>query len=272
MIDFIKLRINDKGFAERLRKNPKFEIEVKTKVDLDSGEEKEICRTLEFKNLKIVVFPSDFVEVTGSLHVFVNDGAHNYDDFTYSRLVQTIGEVATLLDTTPDCLSLHNVEFGVNILLNTSPSKVLDNILNYRFKLPDIETFDGGGYQKDWKQQNYTVKLYDKALESGLIANILRFEIKARTMKHLKDIKIRTLADLLDIAKLQCLGVKLCQTYTGLIIGENLDTASMSRTERQIYERGMNPNFWRDLPNRKQRNYYRKQFEEVIKKYCLHSC
>lgn len=265
MIDFTKLRNNDQGFAERLRQNPNFEFF--SKINPDTGEQLDGKLKAKLRNLIITIHPSGLVEIAGSLHKFSNGGTHNYDDFTYSRLVQTIGEVATLLYTTPDRLSLHNVEFGVNILLNTSPSMVLDNILNYRFKHTNIDTFDGGGYQKDWKQQNYIVKVYDKTLESGLIANILRFENKARTMKHLKDIKIRTLADLLDIAKLQRLGVKLCQTYAGLIIGENLDTASMSRTERQIYEQGMNPNFWLHLPNRKQRNYYRKRFEEVIIKY-----
>ncbi len=41
----------------------------------------------------------------------------------------------------------------------------------------------------------------------------------------------------------------------------------MTAPERRIYEKGMNPHFWRDLPNRQQRNYYRKQFEQIIRKY-----
>ncbi len=51
-----------------------------------------------------------------------------------------------------------------------------------------------------------------------------------------------------------------------------LDTGQMSRPERRVYEQGMNPNFWRDLTNRKQRNYYRERFEQVIKKYGLGVC
>ncbi|WP_298360761.1 hypothetical protein [Runella sp.] len=267
MIDFIKLRINDKGFAEWLLKNPKFEIEVKTKVDPDSGEEKEICRTLEFKNLKIVVFPSGFVEITGSLHVFANDGAHNYDGFNYVRLVETIGEVVALLETSPDRVSLHNVEFGVNILLDTSPSKFLDTILNYRFKLPEMRMFNGKGYLLQWVQQNYIVKVYDKKHQYRLDTNVLRFEVKTMAMVHLAGVEVRTLADLLDIVKLRRLGVELCETYKGLMIGEKLDTNQMSGPERKIYEQGMNPHFWRDLEDRKKRNYYRERFEQVVKKY-----
>lgn len=113
MIDYVKIRNRDNGFAERLRQNPNFEFF--SKINPDTGEQRDGKQTAELKNLKVVLHSSGFVEVTGSLHVFANDGEHNYDAFTYSRLVETIGEVATLLDTTPDRLSLHNVEFGVNI-------------------------------------------------------------------------------------------------------------------------------------------------------------
>ncbi len=116
-------------------------------------------------------------------------------------------------------------------------------------------------------QQNYIVKVYDKKRQNRLKTNVFRFEVKAIKMKHLAKIDIQTLTDLLDMAKLQRLGVELCQTYDGLLIGEKLDTWQMSRPERRVYERGINPNFWRDLTDRKQRNYYRERFEEVIKKY-----
>ncbi|RDB07791.1 hypothetical protein DVG78_01680 [Runella aurantiaca] len=265
MIDYVKIRNRDNGFAERLRQNPNFEFF--SKINPDTGEQRDGKQTAELKNLEVVLHSSGFVEVTGSLHVFANDGAHNYDAFTYSRLVETIGEVATLLDTTPDRLSLHNVEFGVNILLDTSPSKFLDNVLNYRYELPDVRTFGGGGYQKQWQRQSYLVKIYDKKRQCRLNTNVFRFEVKATKMKHLAEVEVRTLADLLDVSKLQRLGGILCETYNGLLIGENLDTVPMTRPEQRIYERGMNPNFWRDLNDRKKRNYYRERFEQVVQKY-----
>lgn len=267
MIDFVKVRINDKGFAERLRENPNFDFVGR--INPDTGEQKDGSRAADFKNLKIVLYPSGMVEVTGSLHKFANNGAHNYDSFTYQRLVQTIGDIMTLLETSPDRVSLHNVEFGVNISLDTSPSRFLDNILNYRFKLPEMRMFNGKGYLLQWVQQNYIVKVYDKKHQYQLDTNVLRFEVKTMAMVHLAGVEVRTLADLLDIAKLRRLGVELCETYKGLIIGEKLDTGQMSRPERRVYEQGMNPNFWRDMTDRKQRNYYRQQFERVIEKYGL---
>lgn len=267
MIDFVKVRINDKGFAERLRQNPNFDFIGK--INPDTGEQKDGSRAADFKNLKIVLYPSGMVEVTGSLHKFANNGAHNYDSFTYQRLVQTIGDIMTLLETSPDRVSLHNVEFGVNISLDTSPSRFLDNILNYRFKLPEMRMFNGKGYLLQWVQQNYIVKVYDKKHQYQLDTNVLRFEVKTMAMVHLAGVEVRTLADLLDIAKLRRLGVELCETYKGLMIGEKLDTGQMSRPERRVYEQGMNPNFWRDLTDRKQRNYYRERFEQVIRKYGL---
>ncbi|MCP1385249.1 hypothetical protein [Runella salmonicolor] len=265
MIDFVKVRINDKGFAQRLLQNPDFDF--MGKINPDTGEQKDGSRTAEYRNLKIVLYASGMVEVTGSLHKFANEGAHNYDSFTYQRLVQTIGEMMVVLDTSPDRVSLHNVEFGVNILLDTSPSRFLDTILNYRFKLPEMRMFNGKGYLMQWVQQNYIVKVYDKKHQYRLDTNVLRFEVKTMAMVHLAGVGVQTLADLLDVSKLRLLGVKLCETYNGLIIGEKLDTVQMSQPERRIYEQGMNPNFWRDLTDRKQRNYYRGQFEKVIKKY-----
>lgn len=267
MIDFVKLRINDNGFSQRLRENPLFDFVVE--INPDTGEQKDGRRTAKFKNLKIVLFPSGLVEITGSLHKFANNGEHNYDSFTYQRLVHTIEEVAAGLEILPGCLNLHNVEFGININLDTSPSNFLDSILNYRFKLPDIRTFGGKGKLKEWQQQNYIVKVYDKKKQYRLYTNVLRFEVKTIAMIHLKSINIRTLADLLDVEKLKRLGVILSDTYKGLMIGEKLDKSQMSRSELRVYKNGMNPNFWYDLNERRKRNYYRKQFEQVIRKYGL---
>lgn len=143
----------------------------------------------------------------------------------------------------------------------------MDNVLNYRYELPDVRTFGGGGYQKHWMQQNYIVKVYDKKRQNRLETNVFRFEVKATKMKHLAEVEVRTLADLLDVSKLQHLGGILCETYNGLLIGEKMDTVPMTRPEQRIYERGMNPNFWRDLNDRKKRNYYRERFEQVVQKY-----
>lgn len=209
MIDFVKVRINDKGFAQQLRQNPNFDFYGK--INTDTGEEQDGKLTAELKNLTVKLYPSNLVEITGSLHKFANGGAHNYDAFSFGRLVETIGEVTALLNTSPDRVSLHNVEFGVNIVLDTSPSWFLDNVLNYRFKLPDMRTFGGNGYLKQWVQQNYIVKVYDKKHQYRLDTNVLRFEVKTMAMVHLAGVEVRTLADLMDGAKLRRLGVLLCE-------------------------------------------------------------
>lgn len=86
-------------------------------------------------------------------------------------------------------------------------------------------------------------------------------------MAHLEGVEVRTMADLLDKGKLAVLGGLLSKTYDGLMIGEKLHTGQMTAPERRIYEKGMNPNFWRDLPNRKQRTYYRTKFEQLVSRH-----
>lgn len=267
MIDFVKIRINDQWFAEQLRLNPNLEFFIT--INPDTGEQLDGKLIAKLRNLIITINPSGLVEITGSLHKFANGGMYNYDDFTYIRLVETIKELATLLDISPERLSIHNVEFGVNIILPTSPTTFLDSVLNYRFKLPERIYFSGKGYMIKWKQQNYIVKVYDKKHQYRLDTNVLRFEVKTIAMAHLAEVEVWTLADLLDVSKLRLMGVKLCETYKGLMIEEKLDTAKMSRPEQRIYEQGINPNFWRDLTDRKQRNYYRGRFEQVLIQYGL---
>ncbi len=272
MIDFVKIRTNQTGISESLRQNP--QLEFFGKVNIDTGEQQVETLTAKLKNLSISLFASGLVEITGSLHKYANEGQHNYDAFTFERLTATIKDLTGLLGIRPDALTLHNVEFGVNVQLGMKPSKFLDSILNYRFKLPDVRTFGGCGYLKQWVQQNYILKVYDKKHQYRISSNILRFEIKVMAMSYLKDLNIYTLADLLEVSKLECLGDKLTKTYEGLLIGEKLNTGQMTRPERKVYEQGANPNFWRDLPDRKQRNYYRKKFAAIIKKYGfgVHEC
>jgi hypothetical protein len=265
MIDYVKIWTNELGLAEKLRRNPEldFFIEKNTKTD----EEKDGKEKTDVKNLSIVINPSGRVQLSGSLHKFTNDGIHNYDDFTYERLVETIGKVSALLETAPDRLTIHNIEFGVNIRLDSEPKLFLDKILNYCYKLPETKPFSSKGQLMQWDHQNYIVKVYNKKRQCRIDTNILRFEVKIMAMVHLAGVEIRTLADLLDKAKLRRLGVELYKTYQGLIIGEKLNTNQMSAPERKIYEEGMNPHFWRDLKDRKKRSYSRKRFENVIKKY-----
>jgi len=266
MIDFVKVRINTRGTAEQLRKDPFFDFRAND-VNADTGEDHSGQRTATVRNLEITLYESGLVEVTGSLHKYANDGHHNHDQFTFERLCQTVREVSDLLHVPPDLLSLHNVEFGVNVALPMLPSQFLDSILNYRFKLPDVRTFSGRGHLKQWVHQNYIVKVYDKKRQYRLSANILRFEVKVMAMAHLECVEVRTMADLLDKGKLAVLGGLLSKTYDGLMIGEKLHTGQMTAPERRIYEKGMNPNFWRDLPNRKQRTYYRTKFEQLVSRH-----
>lgn len=265
MIDYVKVIIIDKKFARQLRQNPLFNFECL--VNPDTGEQRDDTLRGELKNLKITIYSSGLVEVKGSLHKFANGGTHNYDVFTFERLSNTIAEVTQLLGIDPIRANLHNVEFGVNITLDYHPTTFLESILNYKFKLPDSRTFRGKGHLLQWEFQNYTVKAYDKKKQYRLDTNVLRFEVKSMSMKHLAKVGVSTLGDLLNIQKLRRLGDMLCDTFRHLVVGEKLNVSAMTKAEKRMYEQGMSPYFWRDMTDRKKRNYFRCRFEDIIKKY-----
>jgi hypothetical protein len=211
MIIFVKIWINTRGLSEQLRKDTRLEFTA-DKINTETGEDHSGRRIATIRNLKIVINGSGMVEVTGSLHKYANGGEHNHDDFTFDRLQETVEEVSALLRTPPEKVTIHNIEFGVNIAIHTPPFRFLDNILNYRFRLPDVRSFGGRGYLKQWQHQNFIVKVYDKKQQYHLDTNTLRFEVKVMAMAYFKNVEVRTMADLLDSQKLAVLGVILRDT------------------------------------------------------------
>lgn len=165
----------------------------------------------ESKNLKFLIDTKGKVFLKGSLHVFWNNGKHNYNDFNLTALKQVINELRSNFGIIPEKTTIRHVEIGLNIDdLPFKTGEINKNLLFHsgkgielnRFK--DIQHSTEGDF-KTIKRSNYSIKSYDKALQNNLKSNIYRFEIKHTRTRDLKKLGIITLDDLINPAKLELL-------------------------------------------------------------------
>ncbi|MCF6366400.1 MAG: hypothetical protein L3J35_09385 [Bacteroidales bacterium] len=284
MIDFIKSLNIPLNISELLNNTY---LEFNALVSEKTGEINENRYIAEHKNLKFEIITNKYVNISGSIHKYHNSGKHNYNDFNLYDLFLTIRELNERFKINPFLTPLNNVEFAVNIKTPFNPKTYIrQNIISHKGTPASVKTFKGNGYLKEFEHSQYYIKIYDKGLQFNRPDNIFRFEIKVMKMEYLQTIGINTLADLLNIEKLQNLGKNLDKVFSELLIIDKIDTKILTAKEKEIYQNGTNPMFWERLkPNskdyengnetprykkdRKKYYYELNRFKSLIKKYNL---
>ena len=122
-IDFIKCQII-KLNPELLFKNPI--LDFRSLVNRDTGEFKP-KRVATYKNIKITIADSGFIELSGSIHKYLNDGIHNYNDFTYTDYKVALNRTYEDFGIMPENMWIQNLEYGVNIIPPIKSSLILNN-------------------------------------------------------------------------------------------------------------------------------------------------
>ena len=283
MIDFIK-SLNIKTDIQELLNNPLLEFE--SKFNVNTGEANETRKTAKYQDITFEIANNKYVNIKGSLHKYSNEGKHNYNNFSFSRLIDVIIDLYQKFNINPQLVPINNIEFAVNINTSFNPKIFIQrNIINYKGKQASISTFKGKGYLKEFITNRYIVKVYDKGLQFNQPENIFRFEVKVLKMEHLKKIGITTLFDLLSFDKLDSLGNILVETFDNLLIYDNsINLDELTAKEQKTYQNGINPLFWENLKpdtsnykhgnkntqyKKDRKTYYRKleQFKNLINKY-----
>jgi len=279
MIDFIKslnigIRIDELQNSNLL--------DFKTYVSTKTGEIYENRYIAEYKDLTFQIVNNQYVNLYGSIHKYNNNGIHNYNDFNIYDLFRTVKDLNQKFNINPFLLPLNNIEFAVNINTSFNPkSFIKKNIISHKGTPASVDTFKGKGYLKQFEHSQYIIKIYDKGLHYKQTDNIFRFEVKVIKMEYLDSIGINTLADLLNIEKLQSLGIKLISVFNELLIIDKIDTKIFTAKEKGIYQNGINPMFWErlkpcstDIDYHKLRSKYnreRTKFKNLITKHNLNS-
>lgn len=153
--------------------------------------------------------------ISGSLHK--SRYGHNYNMFTFSDLQAEIEEIEIALQLNPANAKINNIEAGVNLRFSSGlPPVILDNLL-----VCANETFTPYPNKKIGCYHaftEYTLKVYNKALESNVPGNILRIEVHFDRMRKVKGLDITTLADLKDRAKVKRLSELLQEAWQHVLL------------------------------------------------------
>lgn len=241
-IDFIKGRLEHIDI-HKLYENNLFSETIETYKDKDEGEcSKSI---LEYKNLTITIYKNKVAILTGSLHYFYNNGNHNYNNFTFTRLKHTLEEVANLLEIELHQIKLQNIEFGVNLKLSYKVANITNYLLIHKqkeFLKPYI--FD---YRKA-SHQHYWIKIYNKGQQFKRPENILRVELKYKKMPELNKIGLHTLADLKNKVLYKQLSAILLHKWSNTLLYDF--TINNNQLRPLHYKKSLmfqNQNFWLNL-------------------------
>lgn len=228
-------------------------------------------RIAGYRDLKVKIIEEKFININGSVHKYFNNGFHNYNDFTVSDFLMVCADLSKKFNLNPYSTALHNVEFGVNVLLPFNTREVLNAIISYKGKEYEQETFSGKGYLIRFPFDHYDLKIYDKGHQYELGKNVFRFEIKVKKMEYFKKrgIEILHLSDLFDSLQYGKLKECLLKAITELVIYDpTIELEDLPPREKTVLLNGKNPKYWTALKQqgidiKKKRN----RFNELVLKH-----
>jgi hypothetical protein len=144
-----------------------------------------------------------------------------------------------------------------------SPKKFLGDLLAYKKDIFGKVSLKNGTYYQATKA-SYYVKCYDKGAQYGRGENILRFEVKVRSMRFLHDVGIHALQDLMNGTKLVGLGELLHDVWKYVLVREPMIGVELTPKEQRIVKAVES---WEAL-TKNQRYSIRKEYAGIIEKYC----
>lgn len=224
-----------------------------------------------------------FTELKGSLHTYCNiingQGNQNWNEFSFNRILDSIGLIENNLGCYAKDIRLTNYEFGLNLKLEFDPTLFLTNTVIFYKYLAPCEDHKNNKSMKMLKfiYEEFIQKMYDKSKQYSLHTNILRLEMVYRTKDLFNEFGIITLDDL---RRKDCY-VKMFDDYMNrfdrdfLIVDHFNGTISTTDDERMQISQYTNPAFWINLKAQKvsySKIYdYRDELNQLIQKYRLDS-
>jgi len=155
-----------------------------------------------YKNFKIKIFKSGRIWISGSLHVYYNNGKHNYNDFGYSEFQEALKTLKNELNIEPINLRILNLEWGFNIQPPTTTNYILDRLVQHLSvnRTVGLDCKIEGKYVQ-FKHSYYILKLYNKGMHYNLNKELFRLEIKQLNWSRYRAKGISTLQDFIECDK-----------------------------------------------------------------------
>lgn len=242
MIDGIRAILSEN--LDEIRCNPLLNFIQTDKVSIKTGEvQSGKYPVAKYQGLTFIDKGS-VIEVKGSIHVYCNNGMHNYNHFGLSDIHLTLFELADKLSILITNAELKNIEFGVNLEVNFKPSDFLNSLIIHKSKM-FTHRIEAKMNYRECVHRQYFIKIYDKGLQNGLNKYILRIELKFIVMEKINAFGIKYLSDLLDSNKLHLLQKELLRVYDEILIGDiKAEPEGLSVKEQLLFVKGHNANYW----------------------------
>ena len=263
MVDFIKILIQELH-PSILEANPL--LDFYDNINLKTGELKTVNRhgnkITPYKNafyngLEFRIYDSGTITLSGSLHKYWNNGAHNYNDFNFEAFKGVLRELNTTFNIVSENCILKCLEIGVNIIPPIPTNEILEYCFLHKTKPFEYQKNSDEGKYKQVQHSQYIIKIYNKALHykknfSNINTEIMRFEIKFTKMQKLNDRGIYNLNDLLNFG-LHNFKSELLNEFNNILFFDN--TIQSKSKSLANYK---NPIYWLELLNRPTKtNYYK---------------
>lgn len=257
MIDYIKVQLQDVNISEL--KGNKY-LNFIGEFDETTGEI--LKGTAKYKGLLFQIFPSNYILVQGSLHIYWNDGKHNYNDFNLISVLDVLKDIQNKFNIAPHQMILQGLELGVNITPAYDTRRILRSCFIHRSERFKWCKVQNNGQYIQAEHSQYLIKIYNKAKQyrdkgCRIESEILRFEIKYRKMERFKKLGIINLQDLLDY-KLENFVSVLVDEWQRVIFYD-----FTIKSESNLLPNYSNPNYWEELTERKSSSSFKKHKRQL---------
>ncbi len=229
-----------------------------------TGEIMNRSQVAHWQELQFVV-RGNKVSLKGSLHKHF-EGGTNYRDFHLTDIKATIEKLAETFQFDPQQAAINFIEVGVNIPLNNDPTEIIKTLVIYRNNPFTPLHVKGKGFGRKCETQQFTIKVYNKSLQYGLIEPLMRFEVKIKRIEFLKRFGITgiTLSDLKEPEIYPAFKKILLDILNGILLFDPKTNPDKLTTlqDRELFLQGRFPEFWQELP-RQRKNEKIKKFGEL---------
>lgn len=224
-----------------------------------------------FQHCKFILTNDKYINLSGSLHEYRHGGT-NFNDFTIQEVFEVIADLNEKFNINPFLDHIHNLEFGVNVVLPFEVKTFLNSIISFKGRECEKRFYKGRGNMVKFPFDQYELKIYDKGQQFNLSQSVLRFEIKVTTMNflHAKGILVKNSTDLLNpLIHLQ-LGAILKDFCSQLVVHDHkINLNRLKSREKGILKDGQNPRYWIDLKESNPETFKKrlKKYRELISKH-----
>lgn len=231
-------------------------------------------KNASYKGLEFKIYDTGTITLSGSLHKYWNDGAHNYNDFNNEAVLFILNDLNTKFDIDPSKCILKCLEIGINITPLVPTNEILDNCLLHKTKPFEYQKNSDEGKYKQVQHSQYIIKIYNKALHYKskgfkIKDEIMRFEIKYTKMQKLNEKGIFSLQDLINYGLQNFKDTVLKEWQNVLFYDNTIQIDPLSTKSKKALLEYSNPNYWTGLlANNQTKNftYHKNQLKKIVSK------